>query len=240
MERCASRIVRAGASFCRMAAQVRIAQVGHVHLVELDIAAAGGGEVGDLLGVDAGEVGVEVLDVGIGLGVDGVSAAAEVDHARRWDGDLGRLAGHRLQEGEVVDEDRLGARDLAHDPHGGRAARLGPLLVVERRRELRLVHLHIGDLQQEIDLPGLAVVFAVGDRLQAEILLQLDHVADGVVLDGGQGGLVDLAGRLSDAGVKKRLRAKQAADVVGAKRRFLAFRHLYPSWPGLLPMPSGA
>ena len=49
------------------------------------------------------------------------------------------------------------------------------------------------DLVEEIHVPGGAAEFAVGDALQADFLLQLDHVADRIVFDAAEIGRGDTA-----------------------------------------------
>ena len=99
-------------------AQRRIAEIGDIDLVDLQIAAAGGGEVAHLLAVDAREVGIELRHVRIGLPVDRRAAAAEVHVARRRDGQLRRHLGHRLHELEMIDKDRVRPGELAGDLQG--------------------------------------------------------------------------------------------------------------------------
>ncbi len=74
-------------------------------------------------------------------------------------------------------------------------------------------------------MPAAAVVFAVGDRVQAEVFLQSDHLADGGVLDGLQFGVRDLARLAFGPGVHQRLGADQTADMVGAERGLGALGH---------------
>ena len=96
-------------------AQVWIAEIGEIDLVDLQIAAAGGGQVLDLLVVDPRQIGIEVAHVRIGLLVDRLAPAAEMHGRGRWDGDLGHRLRHRFQELEMLDEDRCRARQLAVD-----------------------------------------------------------------------------------------------------------------------------
>ncbi len=70
----------------------RVAQVGEIRVVELDVAATGRVQGGDLGAIDLGEVVEELVHVGVRLDVDPGSAAAEVHHRRRGDGHLGRAA----------------------------------------------------------------------------------------------------------------------------------------------------
>ena len=61
--------------------------------------------------------------------------------------------------------------------------------------------------------------------LQADVLLQLHDVADRLVLDGAQLGVVELAGRVVGARLEQPRRAQQAADVVGPERRGVTHAH---------------
>ena len=63
-----------------------------------------------------------------------------------------------------------------------------------------------------------AAELAVGDGLEADVLLHPDARADRLVLDGVQLGRVDGAERELGAGVQQLGRAEQAADVVGTER----------------------
>jgi hypothetical protein len=54
---------------------------------------------------------------------------------------------------------------------------------METHREPRFHVLDVADLEQEIALPGEAVVFAVGGELEPDILLHPHHAADRIVLD---------------------------------------------------------
>jgi hypothetical protein len=78
---------------------------------------------------------------------------------------------------------------------------------------------------EEIEMPPRAAEFAVGDRLQAALLLLPYDAFDLAVLDRLQRRRVDLAFGELRAGLLQRRGALQAADVVGAKRRLGALRH---------------
>ena len=88
-----------------LAAQLRIAQIGEIDLVDLQIAAAGGGEVADFRAIDVRQIVVEFIHLRIGLGIDRLAAAAEMHDGRRRNGDLRLGLGDGFQELEIVDED---------------------------------------------------------------------------------------------------------------------------------------
>src|SRR5580698_10618903 len=89
-------------------------------------------------------------------------------------------------------------------------------------REPRRHILNVADLEQEIALPGKAVVFAVGDEPQPDVLLQAHHGANRIVLDARQLGRWDLALLRGRSRRDQRIGPDQAADMVGAERRFIA------------------
>ncbi len=76
---------------------------------------------------------------------------------------------------------------------------------------------------EEIEMPPGTAEFAVGDRLQADLFLFLDDLLDLAVLDRLEGGGVDLAFGALLARFFQRRRAQQAADMIGAERRFGPF-----------------
>src|SRR5580693_9146387 len=69
------------------------------------------------------------------------------------------------------------------------------------------------------------VVFAVGGELQPDVLLQAHYAADRVVLDAGQLGRRQLALLRRRPRRNQRIRPDQAADMVGAERRFHSLLH---------------
>jgi hypothetical protein len=70
------------AEVARLIAQRGVAQIGKVDFVDLDEAAAGGREVGDLFAIDARDVGIEIANVGVGALVNRFAAATKMQCAR--------------------------------------------------------------------------------------------------------------------------------------------------------------
>ena len=66
-------------------------------------------------------------------------------------------------------------------------------------------------------MPCAAIVFAVGDELQPDVLLHRDDIADRLLLDALEAGAVAAAFGLL-ARLDQRLRPDQAAHMVGAER----------------------
>ena len=160
------------------------------------------------------------VEVGVDVLVDRRPAAAVVDHARRGDRQLRRRGRHaRLQEPEVVGEDRLLERDRRVDVQRGRRE-------LERALGVAELDLHRSSCARvtppsavdEVHVPRGAAELAVGGRAQPDLLLLAHDVADRLVLDRRAArrrrcgpGLEVLAG------LQQPRRAQQAADVVGAE-----------------------
>src|SRR5262249_21368215 len=166
-------------------AQLRIAEIGEIDLVDLQITAAGRGEGAGFVAVDTGKIVVEGVDVGIGLGIDRAPGASEMTNSWRRERDLRRRPRDRREKFEIVDEDSraVGPRELAGDLHGRRAVQAIAFGRMKTHGELGRDHPHVAKFQHEIPVPGVAVVFAVGDELEPELLLQSYHVTNCGMLD---------------------------------------------------------
>jgi len=153
-------------------------------------------------------------------------------HGWRRERDLWRRPGDRREKFEIVDEDSptVGPRELAGDLHGRRAVQAVAFGRVKTHGELGRDHPHVPEFQHEIAVPGLAVVFAVGDELEPELLLQPHHVADCGVLDTLELGIRNLFFLRLFARVDERGGPDEAADVIGAERRLGAFHVRGPTW----------
>src|SRR5215831_8493218 len=206
-------------------AQLRIAQIGEVDLVDLQIETAGCGEIADFLAVDTGKIVVEGIDVGIGLGIDCAASAPEMHHSWRRERDLRRRPRDGCEKFEIVDEDSaaVGPRELAGYLHGRRAVQAVACGRMKAYRELGRDHSHVAEFQHEISVPGVAVVFAVGDELEPEFLLQSYHLTDCGMLDTLELGIGDLFFLRLLARVDESSGSDEAADMLGAERRFGAF-----------------
>ena len=194
----------------------RIAEIGHEHLVELQVGATRLAERPNRLGVGLPEVGEERLHLGIGGLLDRLPAAAVVQRRGRRDRHLGRGFRHRLQELEVLDHRMIGKIDLAVDMQafglGFRALELQPLS-----------HAHQLDAVQggqEIVVPPRATELAIGHALQADRFLFGDELSDLGVLDRLQLRRRELSRRALRSRFLDGCAAQQAADLIGTKRRF--------------------
>ena len=142
-------------------------------------------------------------------------------HGRRWQRDLRRRACNRRQKLEIVDKNSAAVRtrELAGDLHGRRAVQAVAVGGMKTHRELRRHHPHVLEFQHEIPVPGMAIVLAVGNELQPQLLLHADHVADRGLLDALELGLRDrLLLRLLPR-PDQCVRPDEAADMIGAIRR---------------------
>ena len=106
------------------------------------------------------------------------------------------------------------------------------LVIVDAALE---VHASIGldggdpvEVLEEIEVPEGAAELAVGDRLQADLLLPLDESADLPVLHLLERAVRDFAAAMFLARVLEKLRAQEAADHVGAERRLCALHGVSP------------
>ncbi len=110
-------------------------------------------------------------------------------------------------------------RELRVDVGGRRRPVVLAVLVVEVHADRVVLDLvDAAELVDEVHVPGLAAELAVGRGLEADLLLAPDDLADRLVLQPAQLGVVDAAGGVVLAGLQKLLRAQQAADVVGSER----------------------
>src|SRR6185295_9318602 len=85
-----------------------------------------------------------------------------------------------------------------------------------------LRQLHAVEAVQEVDVPPVTAELAVGDRRDADRLLQRDHVADAAVLHCVELGRGDLAFLRLGARLMQLVRTQQTADVVRSEWRFHA------------------
>src|SRR3954465_6198458 len=196
-----------------------VVEVGEARVVELQVGAPVVAEGPDLVGVGRREVRPEVVEVGVDRVVDRRAPAAVVDHAGGGDGQLRRRGRHaRLQEREVVGEDRLLQRDALGDAHRRRLPGDRAVLVVELDLDALL---GVGDPAERVDevhVPRRAAELAVGGGLQPDRLLLAHDVADGVVLDGAQLVGAEAPRGVLVSGARELAGSQERPDVVGAER----------------------
>ena len=162
----------------------RVAQVGEVGVVELDVPAPGGVERGDLVAVAPRQIGEEVVEIGVRLDVDAGTAAPEVHHRGRRDRDLRRRRRHR---GEVLEVGDLDVADVPQRADDGQLRRrhvhgLGGV----RARGDAAADGDAVELLEEVEVEPCPAELAVGHRSHPD-RLQLPHgVGDRLVLDGAQ------------------------------------------------------
>ncbi len=201
-------------------ADLGVAEIGEVGVVELKIAAAARREVGDFGSIGGGEVRVEILEIGIYRLADRLPPAAEMQHRRRGDADLRRPGDDRLQEIEIRPLDRRDPADLAADMHCRRPeADLGAVAPAEARDIFAVVGLDALEPLEKIHMEISAAELAVGDPLEADVLLRAHDLADAFVLDCMQVFRREAAGGEFLPRLPQALGTQEAADVVGAERR---------------------
>src|SRR5215472_12744001 len=170
-------------------------------------------------------VGPELRHVRIALARDRVAPAAEVQRRGRWDAELRRLLRHRPKERKMVSHDRLRAAQLPRDRG--------------HRRDVLRLEIHPGrrakhdslDLLREIEVPEIAPVLAVGDRLEPDRLLLRHHLADTAVLDRGELAGRQLPGLRLGARRDQLGRPEKTSYLVGAERRAAHALRPLPSSP---------
>ena len=155
-------LLRLVAELAERLLHLRVAHHRDRRVVDLQIAAAGLVEVGDLLAVGLRQIGPELVQVRIGL-LERLAVAARVQHRRRRHAELGGALRDRFQELEMIEHVRLRAPDLARHPHQRRLL-VGVLELARRRSALQ--RLHAAEAAQEVDVPPVAAELAVGDALQ--------------------------------------------------------------------------
>ena len=212
--------VRVVAARFRSGANVGIAEISEIGVVELQIAQAAAGEIGDFRAIGGGEIVVESLELRIDMIADRLAPAAEMQHRRRRNAHFRRAGRGLLEEIEVRSLNRPGPLHLAVDMHGRRReTNLRAVALLEVRRELAVADLDPVQPLQKIDVKVGAAKLAVGDPLETHILLGAHDLADALVLDCVQFGRGKMASGEAIARFSQPLGAKEAADMVGAKRR---------------------
>ena len=126
--------------------------------------------------------------------------------------DLRGGAGQRRDEAVLVERDRLAASDFRLCKW---RSELAGMTVVIVESEDRVLH-HQSAREPHEFLPVRdAPKLAVGDHLDAAVMLQLHHVTNRSVLRSAELGVGDFLGCVCPKRLAQRRRAQQAADVVG-------------------------
>ena len=147
-----------------------------------------------------------------------------MQHRGRRDAHFRRALGHRFEEVEIRDLDRLDVTQLAGD-------------MQHRRREIDVAFravkvsgesaagLDSVELLEEIDMEIGPAELPVGDALDAGVLLHTHNVGDGAILDCTELRFGDLTVPEALARSEELRRTQKAPDVIGAKRRLGAQAH---------------
>jgi hypothetical protein len=172
------------------------------------------------LGVGLDQVGPEGLEVGIDVAADIGAPRTIVNVARARERDLGRARGQRREKAKIVGVLWSFPGDAAHNRRNAlrhpvaMGLRTGPAAVLGH------FDLHAGNAGagERIGI-GAPPELAVGDDLQTDVFLQLDHAGDGLVFDFPQRLAIEFAGRVPLACAQEFARTHQAADMFGAEGR---------------------
>ncbi len=214
------RVVGVVATGSQRGALVGIIEARQAGVVELQVAAAQRVEGVDLVGVRGGEIGPERVEVQVAAAVDGGGAAAQEHHAGRRDGHLRHRRTYRArEEPEVVGEDRFVEVQRLADGQSRGDELADAFVVAELHHEFLVGADDAAQLVDEVHVPGVAAELPVGRRAEAEVLLEGDDLADGVVFSRAETVGVDAAGREVVTGLYEVSGAQQAADVLGPEWR---------------------
>ena len=192
-------------------------------IIELDVAATCGIQIGDNLAICRSDR-VGKLFVGRVYAAQAfllAVAAIERHFGKRLNGrgnGLARdmvVAGERLHELEMFDERVVLARNRARDHRGiGRGFLIVELVALAARAALDALQ-----APHEVEMPVAATELAIGHNLQAGSLLLGDEVANGHIFNGLELGSVDDARIEIGTRLFQHVRTKEAADDIAAKRR---------------------
>ncbi len=164
-------------------AQLRIAQVSEVGVVELHVVAARCGQTLKFFSIGACHVLVKGrIELRVGRQADALAAAAEVQHGRRGNRHLRAAVAAQatLHEAEVLQLDVLLVPHLVDDANEGRDQLFAAIGLADG---MRLPRFHAVELVEKVDVEAAAAVFPVADALESKFLLEVHQLADGLVLD---------------------------------------------------------
>src|SRR5262249_46192431 len=155
------------------------------------IGASGRVQGRELAAIDLDQIAPELVERRVSLAQDGVVPAQEMDDHGRRDGQLWREFGDRLEEREMLREDRARPFELVVDDQLLDRDRLALLVAMKELPLLRAQAARPQRLAEEIDQVVLAAEFTVADRAQPDGFLQGDDLANGGVLDRCELGAID-------------------------------------------------
>src|SRR5262245_8380379 len=202
---------------------VGISERGKHRVIDLQIGAADRFQQPHLLGIDVDKIVKEALLVRIDIAVAARDAKA-VQQAWRRNRQLRYRVGGRFQEQKILAEDGL-LQMQATDDFRQQYLVADVTRFIVKRPQLRATGHDPANAAQEIHVPAATAEFAIGHRLEPDILLALDGGADGFVFDTAQLLGRDLVPFKLVARFQHRLGAQKAADVLGPGWRFAAIGH---------------
>ena len=163
-----------------------VAQIGQVGVVHLHIVATRRRQRAQLIAIGFGNVVVKSrVEFRIGVFADASATTTEMQHGGRGDGHLGRtaLGNLRLQVIEVGQLDVFHMAYFVDHTDDGWGQFLGAIRTFNGDGD---VGFHAAHLLQEVNMKIGAAEFAIGDGLQAHILLELHNFRDGFVFHHAQ------------------------------------------------------
>ena len=226
-------VVRVFAERAHALAQVVVEEIGQDRIVDLDIAAAGGLQRGDLLPVDGRDIGPESVHLRIGLAAHRRAPAVEMDAARRGDGDLRRLRGRRGQHLVVALHDIARPGQPGLGAHRARIVFPAGVAAGKRQVAVGLGNADAPDRLDEFEPPDGAAELAVGDRARDRPpSCTLATCADAIVLDLLQRVAVDFVWPRIGCRASSRRCGRSRLPTWSARKRGVPFD------PVMVPLPS--
>ncbi len=144
------------ADLLRAFAHLGITEIGEIDVVDLQIGAAGLGELCDLFAKHSRQVGKEFFHVGIRRLVHAAAAGAKMHQRRRRDALLGGLLGHRREKLKIFHLDAARMTEFpGYDELGRRTlhVRARILKMLGGVRQQSFDDFHAGDLTEKIRVP---------------------------------------------------------------------------------------
>ena len=149
-----------------------------------------------------------------------------MQHRGRRDADLGGPGSRALRKSKSAPWIGWNG-ERALDMHGRRLeADLAAVVLAEFGGKFAIGNGDARQLLEKVDMKIGAAELAVGNALEADILLRAHDFANAFVLDRAQRSRLDLAGEKGFARVGQAPRTQVAADVVGAKWRSIDHKFL--------------
>src|SRR5579871_272960 len=197
-------------------AQRRIARIGEVNLVELQVTASRVRKRTNDRSISCAEIAIEIVHRCVDRFRDGLAAVAEMQRRRRRNRPLGRRLGVPREETKMLDHRVIGTpAELAVDTQQDRPR----LRALKLELALTMIGFDAAEPEQEIGLPGGAAILSVRDGMQADLFLSADQCDDLLILDRAQCVGIDFTALAPGARFLEGCAAQEATDMVGTEGR---------------------